>query len=259
MSSSERVRLPLLGPLIPDGIRPGAIFVVEFDPDSQWLAVATTIAARCLQGNQYVSIVTFTRSPEEVKRDLSELGLDVPSLEKLGRLEVDDWYTATLTGGRLGTAGSQTEIREQIQGGLRMRSLKVADLSVQWLKDAKYGSQNVADTWPPGSLNIGDSLSVLLRFNEEKPFLEYMESRVMLSEDRRTETIQLFGFVRGIHSEWFYKRMEAASDGVIDIRVMEQEARAKDFLRIRSLKGQPRDSSWHEIEIKPSGEAVLSS
>ncbi len=69
--------------------------------------------------------------------------------------------------------------------------------------------------------------------------------------------VTLQGFIRGIHSEWLYKRMEAASDGVIDVRVMEREEEAKNFLRVRSLKGQPHDSRWHEIKIKSNGEATL--
>ena len=58
-------------------------------------------------------------------------------------------------------------------------------------------------------------------------------------------------------SQWFYKRMEAPSDGVIDIRVMQHEGIAKNFLRVRSLRGQPHDAAWHEIEIKSNGEATL--
>jgi len=38
---------------------------------------------------------------------------------------------------------------------------------------------------------------------------------------------------------------------------MERDDEVKNLLRIRSLKGQPHDTRWHEIEIKPNGEAVL--
>jgi hypothetical protein len=48
--SSKRVNIPILATLIPDGIKLGTIFVVEFDPESQWFTVATTIAAACITG-----------------------------------------------------------------------------------------------------------------------------------------------------------------------------------------------------------------
>jgi hypothetical protein len=49
LSADSHFNIPLLDQLIPDGIEAGTIFTAEFDPDSQWLAVATTIAARYLQ------------------------------------------------------------------------------------------------------------------------------------------------------------------------------------------------------------------
>ena len=101
MDSSERVSIPLLTQLIPGGIKPGTSFLVEYDPESQWLAVATTVAARFLQANGHVFYAAYVRYPEDVKHDLAALGADVPTAEKTGRLLVDDWYSATLTGGRL--------------------------------------------------------------------------------------------------------------------------------------------------------------
>lgn len=255
---SDRVSVPLVKQLIPDGVKPGTIFVVEYDPESQWLAVATTIAAHFLLANGRVAYVAMVRSPEDVKYQLEALGVDVAAAQKDNRLLVDDWFSATLTGGRLESAGVQSDFFEPIEGGQRARSLKVADLSIAWLKDAKQGFQpyDVVETWPPGALGIGDSYSEGLRFNEENAFVEWMRTRVLPNE-RRAKRIHLAGFVLGIHSESIYKRMENACDGVIDIRVMERDEEAKNLLRVRSLKGQPHDSRWHEIEIKPNGEAVL--
>ncbi len=101
-----------------------------------------------------------------------------------------------------------------------------------------------------------ESMSQTLRFNEEKPYLEYLISRFIPNE-RRAKRIDLAGVLRGVHTESFYKQLEGAVDGVIDLRVMERDEEAKNFLRIRSLKGQPHDARWHEIQIKPNSEAVL--
>jgi len=256
--TSGTVHIPLLDGMIPGGVKLGTMFLVEFDPDSQWFSVATTIVANYFRMGHHVCYLAMARSAEDVKTCVSGLNVDIAAGETSGRLVVEDWYSATLSSGRLEPVSAQTGLFEPIQGGLRVRSLKVADLSVEWLRSAKTGPQayDIVDRWPAGSLIVVESFSGILRFNEEKAFVEWMESRVN-PEERKRRSITLQGFVRGVHSDWLYKRMEGASDGVIDIRVMERGDEAKNLLRVRSLKGQPHDSRWHEIEIKPTGEAAL--
>jgi KaiC/GvpD/RAD55 family RecA-like ATPase len=234
------------------------MFTVEFDPDSQWLAVATTIAAKYLQCGQRVTYLTSTRPPEAVKDNLASLGIDVAAAIKEHRLVIDDWYTATLTGGRIEAEPGKTSLFEPIEGGNRVHSLKIADLSVEWLKSSKYGWEpsDVAETWPPGALGISDSGSEILRFNDEKTVLEYVVSRGLPNE-RKAKRITLLGVSRGAHTESFYKRMEGYTERIIDLHVMERGDEAKSFLRIRSLKNQPSDGRWHEITVRSNGEAIL--
>jgi hypothetical protein len=235
---------------------------VEFDPDSQWFSIATTMTAKYLQANGAVSYLAQARAPEDVKRDLEALGVDVISVQKEGRLEVNDQYSATLTGGRIEPAGPRTGFIEEIQGGWRFNSLKVADLSIQWLKDSKLEDTGTWDKHThirpdiPQELDIIESISEILRFNEEKPFAEWMASRVT-PDERKSKGATLRGFVRGLHSEWFYKRMEAVADGVIDVSVREEGGDSKSFLRLRSLRGQPYDGRWHRVDVQPNGEATL--
>lgn len=260
MSSESRFTIPLLDKLIPDGIEAGTVFNVEYDPDSQWLAIAATMGARYLQAGGSVGYVSVMRPPEAVKKDLTRLGIDVAAAIKERRLNVDDWYTATLTGGRITTEQEKTALMEPIDGGMRLRSIKVADLSVEWLKLSKHGPLpfDVIETWPPGALSIFDSLTEVTRFNEENSYLEYAITRGWTNE-RKAKRIRIGGVARGVQAESFYKRLEGASDGIIDLRVMERDDEVKNFLRVRSLKGQSHDSRWHLIEIKSNGEAVLSS
>jgi len=255
-SGGDRVSVPLLAQLIPGGVKPGTIFTVEFDPDSQWLAVAATIAAKFLLAGGRVSYSTFLRSPQTVRESLLALGVDISEATNKGRFALDDFHTATLTGGRLEVGGASAI--ERIEGGTRARSLKVCDLSVELLKDMKQGPKSgiMWENWPPCALSLSDSMSQMLRFNEEKPFLEWVISRNNPGM-RRTKRVTFLGFVRSIHSESFYKRLESDVDGVIELRVTERDQEWKNLLCIRSLKGQRHDARWHEIEIKPNGEATL--
>jgi len=43
LSSDHPVSIPVLNELIPDGVKPETLFLVEFDPESRWLALAVTI------------------------------------------------------------------------------------------------------------------------------------------------------------------------------------------------------------------------
>lgn len=254
MDSVKAVKIPPLGNLIPDGIKPGTMLLVEFDPESQWFSIATTLAANTFRDDRYVGYLAMARPVEDVKQSLSEIGIDVRQTKALERLVVEDWYSATRSGGRLEPHGP--EVFERTAEGLRVRSLRIADLSVDWLTTSKSGPRvyDIVDFWPPASLVIVESFSAILRFNDEKPFVEWLESRVN-PEERKRKSITLQGIVRGVHSEWLYKRMESTCDGVVDLRVMEREEETSTFLRVRSLKGQPHDSRWHEIEIRSNGEA----
>jgi len=256
MPSDSPVSIPILAALIPDGVKPGTIFLVEFDPESQWVAVAATITAGYLRAGGRVSYTAQLRAPETVRENLLALGVDVAAATSEGRFTVDDWYSATLTGGRLDGGGPS--VIDRIEGGARARSLKVADLSVQFLKDMKQDLESgvVGENWLPGAFTVVESDTQLLRFNEEKPYVEWAISRVN-PYIRRAKRIYFVGYVRDIHTESFYKRLESDADGVIDLRVMERDEEAKNLLRVRSLKGQPHDARWHEIKIKRNGEATL--
>jgi KaiC/GvpD/RAD55 family RecA-like ATPase len=232
------------------------MLLVEFDPDSQWFSIATTLAANTFRDDRFVGYLAMARPVDDVKQSFSDIGIGVNQPRSPERLVVEDWYSATRSGGRLDPQGG--EVFERTSDGLRVRSLRVADLSVDWLKSSKSGPRvyDIVDFWPPGSLIVVESFSSILRFNEEKPFIEWLESRVN-PEERKRKSITLQGVVRGIHTDWLYKRMESACDGVVDIRVMERADEARTFLRIRSLKGQPHDARWHEVMIKSTGEAAF--
>ncbi len=61
----------------------------------------------------------------------------------------------------------------------------------------------------------------------------------------------------GLHSDWFYRRLENAADGLMEVKVAEQDEQLKIVLRVSSMKGQPHDARWHAIKIGSGGEAAL--
>ncbi len=257
MKLPERYDIPLLERLIPGGVKAGTQFLVEYDPESQWYAVAATICCRWIQHGHRSLYFASARPRDEVIEHLTNLGLDVAKSEGDGILRVDDAFSASLGLEQKDTMALATEVVDDRY--LRYSSLKISDLSVQMLKQLR-GAKLLMTKWGEsqlGVLSIAESFSTLLRFNEEKAFLEWMESRDMPLQ-RRLQRTNLHGFLTRLHSESFYTRLESACDGLVDIRVVEKDGVAKDVLRVRSLKGRPHDRQWHKIEIKPNGEAALS-
>ncbi len=63
--------------------------------------------------------------------------------------------------------------------------------------------------------------------------------------------------MRGVHSEWAYKTLEAANDAVIDFRIKEVNDETRSLIRIRSMRTVHFDSRWHRLEIGENFEVFL--
>ncbi len=231
---------------------PGTLLLVEYDTQSQWFAVASTLIAKWLAAGHRATYAAMMRPRELLVRSLEKLGIDTSRREHAGELRVDDWYSVAM---KPETSSPQLA---QVNGTYyRYGSVKVADLSLEMSRLLK--GTYLLDKWSDdqtGVLAIAESFSMLLRFNEEKHFLEWFENRDVPLQ-RKLNRISLPAFGRGLHSDSFYRRLENICDGVIDVRLLERDDEAKSYLRVQSLKEQRHDSRWHEIEIKANGEAVL--
>jgi KaiC/GvpD/RAD55 family RecA-like ATPase len=202
----------------------------------------------------------MARPRTRIVDDLAKQGIDVASKEQAGVLRVDDWYSPTLNPeqSRLSGPGEAYEIIDRKYA--RYSSVHVGDLNISMLRQIRKQVSTLPQ-WSDdqsGVLAIVESFSVLLRFNEEKAFLEWFENR-NLPLQRELGRVNLHGFGRGLHSEWFYRRLENVADGVLEVKSMERDDQLRTIVRVSGLKGQPHDARWHEIEIRPNGEAVLSS
>ncbi len=102
-----------------------------------------------------------------------------------------DWYTC-----QLGQKSREKYAHD---------SLKVADLSIQFSRVEMRRSM-------PGALYISDNTSVPARFNDERVYVEYVLTRVIPSY-AMNQSIGLRGLLKGVHSEWVYKQLEAAHRG----------------------------------------------
>lgn len=229
-------RLALIEDLTTRSVPPGSNLLVEYNPVSQWHNASFTIAAGWLKTGGRVSYNAFAQPPTNVRAGLKRLGFDVDLLEREDKLRIQDWYTATL--------GSKSEEKFAHQ------SLKVADTSIELLRRLQESPPQ------PDLLRMDDDSSTMARFNEEKNWVE-----VVLTRDMPTSPIlkstNIISLTKGVHSEWVYKRFEAACDGVIEFELDESGMVTKDTVRIRSMRNVGFNREWHQLKIGDNLEVTL--
>ena len=215
--------------------------MVEFDPASQWYNSCLTMAAGWVKQGGDVGFNGFVESPDGVRGKLGRLGLNVDGLERDDRLRLYDWYTPTL--------GRKSKENYGIE------SLKVADQSIifRLTEDDLIHPEELE--WPK-SLRVADNFSTLARFNEEKPWIEFMLTRVFPIASARKSTL-VFGIMKGVHSEWAYKQLEGSADGIIEFRLSESGSVTKDIMQIITMRNVHYNRESIELDVGENFEVTL--
>ena len=234
-------RIPLIDDLTLSQIPPGSNILVEFDAASQWYNSCLTIAAGWAKGGGDVGYNGFVKPPDDVRKQLTRLGLNVGELENKDRLRIYDWYTPTL--------GRKSKEKYGIE------SLKVADQSIQFrlTEDDINDSENLE--WPE-SLRIADSFSTLARFNEEKSWIEFMLTRVYPIGPVKKSTLVL-GIMKDVHSDWAYKQLEGSADGIVDFKIDDIGGKTRDLMQIRTMRNVHFNREVRELKVKENFEITL--
>ena len=175
-----------------------------------------------------------------MRSQLKRLGLGVQDFETNGKLEIWDWYTATLG--------------QKSQEKFQQPSLKVADLSLRF----SQGFKEFASEGPiPDYLRIFDNCSVLDRFNDnEKSWVEFLLTRIFPTAVYLKSTL-LVGVMRGIHSDRVYRMLEGAVDGVVDFKLDESGDETKNIMRLRRMRNVGFDSRWHKLQLGENFKVVV--
>jgi KaiC/GvpD/RAD55 family RecA-like ATPase len=183
----------------------------------------------------------FTRTPDIVRSQLTGLGLNVNELESNDRLRLYDWYTPTL--------GRKSKERYGID------SLKVADQSIEFRLTEDDLNNPEKPEWPD-SLRIADNFSTLARFNDEKSWIEFMLTRILPIAPVKKSTL-VFGIMKGVHSEWAYKQLEGAADGIIQFALEETHGETRDTVQIRTMRNVHYTRETAELIVQGNFEITL--
>ena len=82
----------------------------------------------------------------------------------------------------------------------------------------------------------------------KKRLVEFESTRpVQVTESHKGVAIR--GVMKGVHSDWVYKRLEDAYNGIIDFRLDESSDPSRNLMRIRSMRDVGFDGRWHRLKI----------
>lgn len=233
-------RIPIIEDLTKGPIPPGSEILVWYDPASQWYNTSLTVAAGWIKSGGVISYNAYDHSPESIRLQLKRLGLDVDGSEKEDRLRIWDWYTIQL--GR------------KSQEKYAMPSLKVAELSIDYSRTV---IPRITGTRSSGALRVMDDALVLLRYNDEKSYIDFWRTRLLPTTGPNSNSTAVVSAPKGVYPEYIYKTFEVTADGIIDVKLEEEGKTTRDLIRIRSMRNVHFDREWHELKIGENFEVTL--
>jgi len=65
------------------------------------------------------------------------------------------------------------------------------------------------------------------------------------------------GIMKGVHSEWAYRQLESAMDGIIDVGLDQAEGKIRDFMQIRTMRNVHYDRDMTELNMQENFEIKL--
>ncbi len=245
----DELKLPLLDEVLPGGLKFGANYLVEFEPQSLWYETSLTLCAQALRRGTRTDYHTFTHLPEDIRRELAALGLDVKKLEDDDTFRIWDSFTVQ-TGLGIAEKVGKANPGEFVD----LRSVKMPDWD-KGVVDLLKGEIAATDK---RRLHVDDNTSVLVQFNDEKSVAEHFRT-LSVPFVRRMELAAIHSVATGTFSEGFYRQFEAFCDGIIDLRAQEHAGRMVHSIRVRVVRGASHDSRWRLLESQGSGEVAIES
>jgi KaiC/GvpD/RAD55 family RecA-like ATPase len=235
LTSAENFKIPILEPMARDGIPSGIFILIEYEPDSVFYNLVLTLAAGALERGHLVDLTCLEHDPDMVRADLRTMGVAVGELSAgdVPRLRFIDGYSVAI--------GQSSKEKYSYP------SMNISDHSIDVLGVMKAKPEE--DKWR-GRVCFCDNLSVMLRYNSEKSFIDFHATRLLPSLRGRRRT-HFLSFTKGVHSDLFYKSMESLADGILDLKLDSSGEEPVNMLRLRSFKRGPHNPRWQKLQVKP--------
>lgn len=241
--------LAILDVLVPDGIKYGASYLVEFGPDSPWFETSLTIAASALRTGSRTEYHTYMHPPREVREAFSRMGLNVKDLELKDHLRILDTYDV-MTG--LAQAETPVGMRAKGREAYEHQSFDLNHWSSKVVTMIREGVVDDEKNW----LHIDDNTSTMCHYTDEKQMIDTWRTRIIPYAKVRGLAM-LHSVMMGIASDSFYKQFESLCDGIIEFRSSDEGGQVEHFARTRTLRGTSSDNRWRKLELHNDGSVTI--
>lgn len=243
--------LAILEVLVPNGVRYGSSYLVEFGPDSPWFETSLTIASSALKNGSRTEYHTYMHPPHEVREAFTRLGLNVKDLEQKDHLRILDTYDV-MTG--LAQAETPAGLRAKGREAFEHQSFDLNHWSSKVVTLIREGVSEDEKNW----LHIDDNTSTMCHYTDEKQMIDIWRTRII--PYAKVRGLAMFHSVMmGIASDSFYKQFESLCDGIIEFRSGDEGGQVEHFARVRTLRGMSSDNRWRKLELQNDGSVTIDS
>ena len=206
--------------------------------------VVTAMIASRLQANLKCGIITTTRFPKEIQKDISRLGVDVENALQSRMFRIADWYTCI-------TGRVPADLPDDMPA-----SLKIEELGLLTSKYWHTGKGLSPDSDPEFiEFAVFDNLTRLFNYNEGNVCFKFLNTMLArLKQDTRTVVC---GFATGVLEKKDYSNLESMFDGVVDVDTIEAGGGIHTIVRVRSFPDVKHRKGWYTVRSLPDGVSLM--
>ncbi len=173
-----------------------------------------------------VSYVTIDEPPEEVEQSFSDILIDSNLKEMIQIVDCYSWRTGLASTSNFVTVNPKN----------------LNELSIALDKLAKNMQKQCF---------IVDSLSSLILDSGQEPTRKFLQ--LFLARMKAYNALCLSTLQKGVHADDLEQTLRFMFDGILELRVEDQNSTIERFIRIYAMRGVTYSSEWQKLAITPTG------
>lgn len=223
----HRTGIELVDDLLPDGYSTPISILVLGDPASGRTVLCQQFIRESLKGGQLCIYASLDDFPENIRKSIGELGADVGSYERMGKLMFIDCYSSQI--------GLESKER------LCVNSYSLSDLSISLSK--ALAQQEQLGT----AVFILDSFTTLVQKCGVQPSLDFL--RTLIAKTRMFKSVCLIKLNRRAFHSAILAAVQDMVDCVVEMKTEEKQNGLSNYLRISKIKGQKHKTTWTPYQV----------
>jgi len=217
----------LLQSLVSEGLPKGSNVSLIGPPGVGKTIFCENLASDFLKNDGHCIYITLDKAPDDIKNDFQTLERNLSKKESKRRLVFVDGF---------GWLVGKSEENYRIENLANLTELSIRIASAACDLEGQV-------------LLIFDSISPLPVYNPENVVVKFLQ--LLLARVKDWKGMGIYVVQEGVHSNEFCNTLGYLVDGILDMKLAEEDGRITRYFRIRSLKFAPHETKWIPFEIQP--------